>query len=225
MALVTVIACGAGTIRASAIVVNAGLSYNLTIEKVSSKQVTLHIDAKNNPGILVMSFIVYYDDNCTLLPNKTAYTGCSFVQTANTSKKCVVYSTVQTAAVTSNVSITCYFSTSDSADKSHEFSTGVLDCKMEDGVIVQETDGMDVSIETNTAYTLCDVDNDSKITIDDSSAILDIASRNGTSAVSVTYANRILSTLRKTYPNLVCAEAADANRNGTINQTDAHGNQ
>lgn len=66
-----------------------------------------------------------------------------------------------------------------------------------------------------------DFDNHAKIHMNDAHAILDIASRKGTSSMSVSQANHMLSTLRKTYSNMVCAEAADVNQNKTINQMDA----
>lgn len=222
MMSVVTMACCIGAIQASAVTVKPGLAYELEVERVSSKKVALHINFTKNPGIQILSFMVYYDSKCTLIENSTEYTGIQMNQTPNATGKRAHYWFVSMSPIETDISITCYFNTSDSANNSHEFSTAIVACTTKNNVAdVSEHDGIDVTIHTGQIYTLGDIDNNSKININDAQAVLDIASRKGTSSVSVSYANSILSTLRKKYPNMVCAETADADQNKTINQTDA----
>ena len=80
---------------------------------------------------------------------------------------------------------------------------------------------MNVILETSTPYVLGDVDNNSYISIQDAYAILKISKITGGNSISVSYANSILATLRKLYPNLVCAEVADVDFDNKITASDA----
>ncbi len=221
MSVVTM-ACCLGAMQASALTVNVNskIAYDLYVEKVSNNRVALHINFTNNAEFTTLGFRLYYDDACTLLTNKTEYSGISMFETYSDSNKCVVYSFINTNAFSGDFSITCYFTTSDSANNSHAFTTEIMECNLGHTSIIGTSAGVEVDFVTNTPYTLGDINNDGEILLNDVQSILEIANMNGGNWVSLSYATSNFSTLKQSYPNLVCAEVADVDFDKKISTDD-----
>ncbi len=217
--VVTFILCvsciGTTIASAASFTITSGLSFEMNVKKTGSKSIDLCIDFTNNVELETLSFILYYDDKCTL-------SGMDLVNTDvgscfdYPSDKMLVFSSAYTTPKTSDFSIIFHFTTSDSADNSHTFSMAIIEyltsTKHETPV------DMNFTIKTGDLYTIGDVNNDGQINSIDARDVLLIIEAGYT---TVEKAENSITWIQNNICNIVCARAADANLDGKITSEDS----
>lgn len=211
--------CSVGAVTADAYTINtAGFEYQLTVEKVSDSRIALHFDVTENPGVVMLTFSFQYDSNCVL--DEDAITSVNLPGTAytavNEETNLIFVSFFTSSFFSSDFSTTYYFDTTDSADSEHSFSAGIGYIGFADGTEYDLGANIvvDAAIETSgVTYSLGDIDNDGNISITDAYVIKVMAGYGDGSVTTLN--NKYLTTLQKSYPDLVCAEAADVDVDGT----------
>lgn len=229
---------------------NSKFEYELSARIVSDTQIELKIDVTNNPGFYQVAFNIHYE-NCNvnshneLVVNKTNFKP---IITNNTEKNNLFLSYwrlgdlannfLDTTDYTGDFSVGTYFTVDNAYETNCKFYVSVVAYSSNAEKIYIDKAGIDnpayeppVEISySGLSYRIGDMNNNGKIEISDVSDVNHIIALSGDQrTISVADLNNHLSDgawlpfdWRAEFPNLVCAEVADANKDHIINMDDSN---
>ncbi len=221
---------------------NSELEYELSARIVSNTRIEVALEVTNNPGFNNIAFALRYSDNCT--PAGVVQGNQDFLHASQANTECKYVfcgsGTISGEDCDSRYVLTFRFDVANAETAICEFSSSVIEynSKTENISFNKTSDGVEnFSFESSvgtvwdgegTKYTIGDMDNDGIIEISDATAIYNMAkvcNDNLCTSVStingcLLYGIPLLVDLKALYPNLLCAEVADADGNDYIQEAD-----
>ncbi|MDE6020630.1 MAG: hypothetical protein K2H01_06515 [Ruminococcus sp.] len=220
---------------------NSALEYELSASIISDTQIAVTIEVTNNPGIKEIAFALRYSDNCT--SDGKVRNVSDYVKVAvNNSYDRYIYCGCGTKPGTDGDSyapliLRFYFDVENAEAQSYQFSSsvaayhsiteGISFDKSINNYSYEETVGTSWD-GVGTTYIIGDMNNNRVIEMSDATEIYklaDICKKNyctGVNTVNNYFIYNYMEPInwRATFPNLVCANVADTDKNNFIEKAD-----